>query len=234
MPGIRSAATQPSIDPTMALTILLTGFGPFPGAPFNPTGALVRRLARKRRPAFADVHLTAHVFPTSYRAVDCELAQLISDLAPDAILMFGLAARARTLRVETRARNALSMLTPDAEGHLSAALSIAPGEPAALSFNVPVQRLVLAARAARVPAQASRNAGRYLCNYLCWHAIKAAGRPEGPRLVAFIHVPKVRPAVRRRSGRPSAPSLDELLRAGEAILLTIATITRRSARMKKT
>jgi pyroglutamyl-peptidase len=218
----------------MALTILLTGFGPFPGAPFNPTGALVRRLARKRRPAFADIRLAAHVFPTTYHAVDRGLARLLSDLAPDAILMFGLAARARTLRVETRARNALSMLTPDADGHLSAALAIAPGEAGALSFNIPVQRLVLAARAARRPAQASRNAGRYLCNYLCWHAIKAADRPGGPRLVAFIHVPKIRRAVRRRSGRPSLPSMDELLRAGEAILRSIAAITRRQARMKKT
>ena len=27
-------------------TILVTGFGPFPGAPFNPTAPLVERLAR--------------------------------------------------------------------------------------------------------------------------------------------------------------------------------------------
>ena len=32
----------------MAATILLTGFGPFPGAPFNPTGPLVTELARAR------------------------------------------------------------------------------------------------------------------------------------------------------------------------------------------
>ena len=30
----------------MAVTILVTGFGPFPGAPFNPTGPLVKQLAR--------------------------------------------------------------------------------------------------------------------------------------------------------------------------------------------
>ena len=32
--------------------ILLTGFGPFPGAPFNPTMPLVKRLTALRRPAF--------------------------------------------------------------------------------------------------------------------------------------------------------------------------------------
>ena len=26
----------------MALTVLITGFGPFPGAPFNPTAALAK------------------------------------------------------------------------------------------------------------------------------------------------------------------------------------------------
>ena len=36
-----------------SLTVLLTGFGPFPGAPFNPTQALVGRLGARRRPALA-------------------------------------------------------------------------------------------------------------------------------------------------------------------------------------
>jgi pyroglutamyl-peptidase len=219
----------------MALTILLTGFGPFPGAPFNPTGALVRRLAWKRRPAFADARMIAHVFPTSYRAVDRELPQLLSDIAPDIILMFGLAASARTLRVETRARNALSAMIRDAEGQLSMSTSIVPGGPAALAFDVPAHRLVLAARAARVPVQASRNAGRYLCNYLCWQAIKAADRAKGPRIVAFIHVPKVRRENRRKNGRrPLPPTLEELVRAGEAILLTVVALARARAHMKKT
>jgi hypothetical protein len=34
-------------------TILITGFGPFPGAPYNPTINLVERLTRLRRPALA-------------------------------------------------------------------------------------------------------------------------------------------------------------------------------------
>jgi pyroglutamyl-peptidase len=54
----------------MAATILVTGFGPFPGAPFNPTGPLVERLARLRRPALANTKIVLHIFPTSYAAVD--------------------------------------------------------------------------------------------------------------------------------------------------------------------
>src|SRR5437762_13061544 len=96
-------------------TVLVTGFGPFPGAPFNPTGPLVERLARLRRPALGDVTIVPHVFQTSYAAVDRELPELIARHKPDALLMFGLAPRAKALRIETRARNALTLL-PDVSG----------------------------------------------------------------------------------------------------------------------
>ncbi len=48
-------------------TILVTGFGPFPGAPDNPTAALVKRLATQRRTNF---RVVGHVFETRYDAVD--------------------------------------------------------------------------------------------------------------------------------------------------------------------
>ena len=50
------------------LRILITGFGPFPGAPFNPTQPLVARLLRLRRPAFGDVELSGHNVVTALRA----------------------------------------------------------------------------------------------------------------------------------------------------------------------
>jgi pyroglutamyl-peptidase len=204
----------------MALTVLLTGFGPFPGAPFNPTGVLVRRLARIRRPRFAAVRLVTHVFPTSYRAVDRDLPKLLAAWAPDAILMFGLAARTPHIRVESRARNAMSALIRDTEGHVSFAASIMSGGPAALPFAPLTQRLLRAAHAARVPAQISRDAGSYLCNYLSWRALKAAAKPGGPRVVAFVHVPKLGcSALRRRAGWRPPLTMDELVRGGEAMLL---------------
>jgi pyroglutamyl-peptidase len=207
----------------MALTILLTGFGPFPGAPSNPTGPLVQQLARLRRPALAEVRLLPHVFPTSYRAVDRDLPRLLDDVKPDAVLMFGLSARTPCLRIETRARNAISALVRDAERQQPFSTRILPGGPDALLFDTPAKRLVLAARNARVQAVPSRDAGRYLCNYLSWRAIEAASRPSGPRFAAFIHVPRIRPG--------GAWSLRDLLRGGEAILLAALVETRKRRRM---
>ena len=199
----------------MTATILITGFGPFPGAPFNPTEPLAMELAHRRHPAFANVRRVAHVFPVSYAAVDRELPALLAREKPDALLMFGLAGRTKHVRIETRARNALTRLFPDVTGELPVTATIVPGAPATLPLRAPIQRFVLAARATGVPTAASHDAGRYLCNYLCWRAAEAA-RAGAPRVVAFIHVPRLQPT----QGRSRQPQLtfDDLALAGEAIL----------------
>ena len=208
-------------------TILVTGFGPFPGAPFNPTGPLVKRLARLRRPALANVTIVAHIFPTSYASVDRDLPALIAQHKPDALLMFGLATRTPHLRIETRAHNMLSLI-PDADGAAPRTATIANGGPGALALSMPARRLLAAARDARLPATLSRDAGRYLCNYLCWRAAEAARRPGGPWLTAFVHVPKLRPAgVPRARAKKGLLSLPDLVRAGRAILRATAAAARR-------
>ena len=199
----------------MTITILITGFGPFPGAPFNPTEPLAIELARRRHPAFADVRRVAHVFRVSYEAVDRELPALLAREKPDALVMFGLAPRLQHLHVETRAHNALTRAVPDASGQVPVAAIIAPGGPAAVSLRAPAQRLLSAAQATGAPAVLSCDAGRYLCNYLCWRAAEAASA-GAPRLVAFIHVPPVRRA-QMPSRRPPL-TLDDLTQAGEAIV----------------
>src|SRR5437016_1446208 len=145
--------------------ILITGFEPFPGAPFNPTGPLVERLLQLRRPALADVARVGHIFPVTYGAVDRELPQLVKQHAPDALLMFGLAARTPHVRIETRARNAITTIWPDA-GHTHITLGkIVSGGPGALDFGPHTALLLRAAQGTGVPSTTSRNAGRYLCNY---------------------------------------------------------------------
>jgi pyroglutamyl-peptidase len=207
----------------MTATILITGFGPFPGAPFNPTEPLAVELARRRHPAFANVRRVAHVFRTSYEAVDRELPALIAREKPAALVMFGLATRTKHLRIETRARNVLTRVVPDADGQIPETGSIVPAAPITVSLRAPARRLLMAALATGVPAALSHDAGQYLCNYLCWRAAEAA-RTGAPRLVAFIHVPAVRPA--RLQARRPALTLDDLAQAGEAIVRTALAAAR--------
>ena len=209
-----------------ALTILVTGFGPFPGARFNPTGHMVERLARLRRPALADVTIIPHVFETSYAAVDRDLPRLLAKHKPDALLMFGLAPRAKALRIETRARNRSGSF-PDISGRSLPGRQIRIDGPPDLMLPHGRQLLV-AARSLRTPVALSRDAGRYLCNYLCWRASEAATE-NGFRLATFVHVPPVPRKVLRPSKKHRA-TLEDLSRAAVCFLLTTTTIARRMRR----
>jgi len=208
----------------MPLTVLITGFGPFPGAPFNPTTALAQGLAARRRPAFADVRRIAHVFRTCYAAVDRELPALIKRVRPDVVLLFGVATRTNYLRIELRARNARSALFPDVSGDRPCAGVIAVGEPGVRAGRAPQRTLLAAVRAQRLPARLSHTAGRYLCNFAYWHAL-AAIEGHGAPLVQFVHVPTVRRGSIRPGPRPRLTPAD-LARAGEAILMALITAAR--------
>jgi len=210
------------------LRILITGFGPFPGAPFNPTMSLVKRLTELRRPAFSDVDFTGHIFHVTYGTVDRELPDLVARLHPDALLMFGLAGRTDHVRIETRARNAVTTTFPDADRKVARNGSIADGADAA-TFGPHTAKLLRAARGTGIDARSSRDAGSYLCNYLSWRAIEATRSEHGPHLAAFVHVPPLPrdPSMQRKR---ASITLEELVDAGEAMLLELVKLTRQAER----
>jgi pyroglutamyl-peptidase len=205
---------------------LITGFGPFPTAPFNPTQALVAVLARTRRPALADTKIVTHIFRTSYATVDRELPKLLAEHRPDVLLMFGLAARTPYVRIETQARTARSRLLSDADGTLDAVASSTSAP--ALSGRAPMIPLLLAARRTGMDVRLSRNAGRYLCNHLYHRALESAA-PERAGIAVFVHVPKVaRGAMaRRRSTRRAAIMAADLVRVGRALLPILMSAARK-------
>src|ERR1700688_4296137 len=216
------------------LRILITGFGPFPGAPFNPTMPLVKRLTQLRRPAFADVELIGHIFHVTYATVDRELPELIAQHRPQALLSFGLADRTAHVRIETRARNAVTTRFPDADRNHARKGSIVGGADA-MMFGPHTTKLLRAADGTGVDARASRDAGSYLCNYLSWRAIEATSDDTGPRLAAFVHVPPLkRDGASQRKGPTQRVTLEELVDAGESMLLEMVRLTRQAVREEAT
>lgn len=207
------------------MRVLITGFGPFPRAPFNPSAVVAKALARRRRPALAGLLRSAHVFATRYADIDRDLPRLLAE-RPDVVLMFGLAGRARELRIETRARNAISSLFPDAGKHRPPHRTIDASGLSARSGRAPFTRFAAAVRTRKVPVRLSRDAGTYLCNYAYWRALAAAhgGRP----LVQFVHIPTVQMAARpRRRVRRRSPSIGQIIGAAENLLIALAAAAKR-------
>ena len=198
----------------MARMVLITGFGPFPGAPVNPTETLVSRLVRAARRR--GIRGVGHVFATRYGVVDRELPALITRHHPDVLLMFGLAVRRPQVCIEMYAQNRMSVRSRDAGGFLPTQAVITAGAPAQLRGRAPFARLLAATHAARVNARLSHDAGTYLCNYLYWRALDGAARAGGPRIVVFVHVPSVRTSF----------TMDRLARAGTAISSAVAAAGR--------
>jgi pyroglutamyl-peptidase len=210
------------------LILLVTGFSAFPGAPVNPSAAIVMRLLRRhaRRLRLHGIRLQTAVLPVVYDQVARELEELVARTHPDAIVHLGLASRRKQVSVETRAVNRITTLHPDAAKRRAAARAVRAGGLPALRSPLAIPSLVTLMRRTGVPTQLSIDAGDYVCNQTLYTSLASGGAPA-----LFIHVPRLTD-VRRESDDDEAAriTLPALTRAVEAALLAIASHARRMRR----
>lgn len=199
--------------------LLVTGFGPFPTVPHNPSGVLARRLACVPAFRLAGIDVLSDVLTTAYGTLDTELGAALAR-RPDAALMIGVAGRSKAVRVEWRATSRRSTLFPDAKG-ARASLAERPLSRSALRTPVPAAKALLALQRCGVPARLSRDAGRYLCNAAYYRAIES-GVPS-----LFIHIPKRRETARPANCRRARLTSEARL---EAALTEIGRLLVREAR----
>jgi pyroglutamyl-peptidase len=202
--------------------LLITGFGPFPRVKVNPSGRLAERLARDRRWARLGLQVKGETFGVGYASVATRLAD-IAAAPPRALLMFGVAARSREMRIEMRALNRVSRTAEDQAKRLASSGWLEAGAPASRRARAPVRPLLHALGAAGAPARLSRSAGTYVCNAAYWHALRLM--PKATR-VLFVHIPMpMRPGTRKRDSRPEFA----LIQAGaRALALALAVGSRLS------
>jgi pyroglutamyl-peptidase len=77
-----------------------------------------------------------------------------------------------------------------------------------------------------VPGRLSRDAGRYVCNYAYWRALRHSRGGHRP-LIQFVHIPLAAPAARPRRTKYPAPSLAALTRGTENLLIALVAASRR-------
>ena len=175
--------------------------------PRNPSAALASRLERSSRLRFAlGRALRVRVLDTTYDAIGTQLAPALAE-APAAVLMLGVASRAKRIRVEARACNRASRFYPDASGRPSASLTLDPAGPPARRAAVAPQALAILRRHGLAVVR-SRDAGRYLCNASSFRALAE------PCPVLFVHIPPTASVKRPRvASRPRHGRLDAAAQA---------------------
>jgi pyroglutamyl-peptidase len=204
------------------MRVLVTGFGPFPGIPVNPSAALARYLVSHRRVRYAKLTRNLIEWPTEW-AMLRDVATVLEREAPDVVLMFGVAGRRRKITPETRLVPYSSTLKPDAAGAFAdrSRHTTAP----VLRPCVVIPPVLTALSSAGVPAQASRDAGRYLCNALAYEMLRiTAGRQSR---VLFVHIPMPQGRLPSNRVKRRKPSKAMLRRGAVAILDALLLQARR-------
>jgi pyroglutamyl-peptidase len=191
--------------------ILLTGFGPFPGAPENVSKWLVEALANAIPPSRLGCALHREVLPTEWAEVSQRGPDLLDRHKPRLVLHFGLNRRARGFRIERSAHN-LVEARPDARGALPEGGCILERGRARLDTPIPAKKLAEHLQRNGLPAATSRSPGGYLCNFLYYLSLDWAAKQEDRCHVCFVHLPP---------GPDQGGPLTEveLLRGAEAALL---------------
>lgn len=173
--------------------VLVTGFGPFPGAPQNPSESVLRRMSARS----ADASLVLQVLPTEYRAAGPLLDRLIAQLEPDLCLCTGVG-KGPGVRIERLARNDGTIADLDNAGQGWAG-PIAPGGPPVYEAGLPLERIVCELAQRGHAAAISDDAGGYLCNFVFYRASHLVAERGMRTRCGFLHLPALSSGDEERS-----------------------------------
>jgi pyroglutamyl-peptidase len=135
----------------------------------------------------AGARLATHTLPVRFDM--WEGAQpLLASMKPDAVVSFGLSAKATGITLESTARNRVATERADYSGVCSASGVVAARGPEVYPTGLPLREISVALRNKGIAIDRSDDAGDYLCNLLFYHLMEFA-EAGGPRIAGFIHVP---------------------------------------------
>ncbi|WP_241249086.1 pyroglutamyl-peptidase I family protein [Agrococcus sp. KRD186] len=203
------------------MRILVTAFEPFGGDAENASAEAVRRLSDAwAADPQAGVELVAGTLPVAFAAAGPALAALVEQHAPDAVLAVGEAGGRSAITPERWGVNEDDARIPDNAGDQPRAVVIDPAGPARRESAFDADALASAVLAVGLPADASDDAGRFLCNHVAY--LVAGLRRDGTAIPGgFVHVPAVRShgsaTVGAETDADASPDASVVTHDGEAL-----------------
>ncbi len=187
----------PAAPPKIRPTLLLSGFGPFPGVSVNPSPGVARAVAALLSDAF-DVQVIE--LPTHFEGAWKTLHHTLNAMHADpkrhlvGVFPFGVASGSKNIRLERMAINHRRGGRPDASGRCARPNGepIIPSGPDGLMGRWSVDALVAHAhRLGHTRVEVSNSAGTYVCNEIFYRLMVWSNEVGFDGNAGFVHIPMV-------------------------------------------
>jgi pyroglutamyl-peptidase len=166
----------------MSDVVLLTGFEPYGGRGLNPSAEVAKRLDGE---TLGGAAVAGRELPVTYASLAGEVARLVAELRPLAVISTGLWPGTPTLRLERFAVNLADFEIADNAGAFLSDAFLAEAGGHALPSRLPLREIEQALLDDGIPVTMSNSAGTFLCNAAMYHFLAASEDvPSG-----FVHLP---------------------------------------------
>jgi len=180
--------------------VLLTGFEPFGGASFNPSGAVVEAIAKR---GIDGIEIVTAILPVEFKRSAEMLVELISSNKPDVVISLGQAEGRDFIGPEQVAINLADGRIADNAGVKIENQSINPSAADGYFSTLPIRAIVEAISSLGIAAKISYSAGTFICNEIFFAT--QSFLQESEVISGFIHLPLAPNQSAEFPGLPTMP-----------------------------
>jgi len=196
--------------------VLLTGFEPFGGASFNPSGAVVQEIAEH---GIDGIEIVTAILPVEFKRSAVILVDLISSHKPDVVISLGQAEGRDFIGLEQVAINLADGRIADNVGVKLVNQPINVSAADGYFSTLPIRAIVDAISALGISAKVSYSAGTFICNEIFFTAQSFL---QGSTVISgFIHLPLATNQASEFPGLPTMPIEDQVSAIRAAIKVSI-------------
>ena len=196
--------------------VLLTGFEPFGGASFNPSGAVVQEIAEH---GIDGIEIVTAILPVEFKRAPEKLIDLISTHKPSVVISLGQAEGRDFIGPEQVATNLADARIADNVGVKLENQRLNAAAADAYFSTLPIRAIVNAISALGISAKVSYSAGAFICNEIFFTAQSFL---QGSTVISgFIHLPLASNQASEFPGLPTMPIEDQVSAIRTAIQVSV-------------
>lgn len=196
--------------------VLLTGFEPFGGASFNPSGAVVQEIAAL---GIDGIEIVTAILPVEYKRSAKILIDLIETHQPSIVISLGQAEGRDFIGPEQVAINLADARIADNAGISQENQPINEAAADAYFSTLPIRAIVAAISDLGISAKISLSAGAFICNEIFFTA--QAFLQASTVISGFIHLPLAPNQAAEFPGLPTMPIADQVKAIKAAIQVSV-------------